>query len=135
MTFVNDLGQPVNLTPAPADTKYARDAKERDELMTAETIAELAYECERRWEKIIGDAPRPDWDELDEARKLQLIAGVVWMLSHSSASLAQQHDHWRAQTGKGDTSSEGNALPYDDIPWAQQIKARLWRHLCHAIVG
>jgi hypothetical protein len=144
MTFINDLNEPVNLVPDATDAakaaraKAEKDQNDRNEFQTAEAIAELTYESERTWEKIIGDPPRPAWDELAADRQKQRIDDVVWMLSHASASVAQQHDAWRARKMSQpvpSTVSANAADQFDNLSWAQQRKAWIARHLAHAIVG
>jgi hypothetical protein len=141
--FVNAKGEKVEFSgddPAPLD-----DTK--DELwpnMSVANIARIGWAAHREWERIIGEQPKPEWDDLPQERRNELHDSVVWILNHSASSIAQQHNAWRAVRATGGwTDGERdmvqktlpNMVPFDELPWSQQRKAWLWRHIVHAMVG
>ena len=104
--------------------------------MSVDNIARIGWATHREWEKIIGEQPKPEWNDLPQERRNELHDSVAWILNHSAASIAQQHDAWRAvRTTKPSSDEHQNMVPFDELPWSQQRKAWLWRHIVHAIVG
>jgi hypothetical protein len=99
-----------------------------------DTISELGWQAHKAWERIIGEQPKQDWRDLSDEQKESVRYGVRWLIEHPTSSLAVQHDAWRARTvGKGE--DHDNLIPFDELPFSQQMKARLWRHIIFAVLG
>ena len=142
--LINNDGMPVTFLPRPAKRDDVPEIPGA-ELRTLENLAELAYETCASWSLIAGDNPGPHWEQLDETQKQGIIDGVRFVVEKPFTSIADQHDNWRAwMAGRGwthgDTKTEPakthpNMVPFDELPWAQQRKANLFRHVIHAIIG
>ena len=102
-----------------------------------EVIAELGWQTHIAWEKIIGETEYPPWDLLPPALKAKTVESVKWLIEHPTSSIAAQHDAWRARMYADGTRSEPhpNMVPFDELPFSQQMKARLWRHVIFAVLG
>jgi hypothetical protein len=129
--FVNNEGDVVNFTGPDSPPPAAND---RDMYRTLDVITELGWECHRAWEKIIGEEYGCPWDELQNSHKDELRESVAWLINHPTSSVSTQHDAWRSRMVTIDPDHE-NLIPYDELPWPQQMKARLWRHVILAVVG
>lgn len=140
MSFVNDAGEPVAMAPGAALlTDKTRDG------VSIEDIAHLCHEMSRTWCAIIGEEAMPPWMECDDLAHQGTIEGVEYVINYPASSLAQQHDVWRARrAGEGWHYGEEkniakkvspNMIEFDKLPWAQQVKDRLFRHIVHAIIG
>jgi len=101
---------------------------------TLDVITELGWQCHLAWEKIIGEEPRRDWDDLPVDDKASLAESVMWLINHPSSSITAQHDAWRAKKISADPDHH-NLVPFDELPFPQQMKARLWRHIIFAVIG
>lgn len=129
--FVNNEGDAVNFTGPDAPPDAAND---RDMYRTLDVITELGWECHRAWEKIICEGRTKSWDDLDDNVREYLIESVKWLIDHPTASVSAQHDAWRSRAML-DGEDHPNLIPYDELPWSQQMKARLWRHVILAVIG
>ncbi len=109
-------------------------ANDRDMYRTLDVIAELGWECHRAWEKIIGESYECPWDELQNSHKDELRESVLWLINHPTASVSAQHDAWRSSMVTIDPD-HANLIPYHELPWPQQMKSRLWRHVILAVIG
>ena len=130
---------------SPAGRRLIEDATDREDFCQYEAIAELAYEAVRAWCTIIGDEPTPPWRSLSESARNSVIDGARFVIEKPHTSLADQHDNWRAARA-GDGWQYGatldrackwhpNMVPFDELPWVQQVKDRLFRHVVHAILA
>jgi len=128
MKFVNDKDEKAGPDAPP------KAANDRDLYQTLDVITELGWETHRAWEKIIGEDDTRSWDELYSDEKEELYSSVKWIIGHPTASVSAQHDAWRANMLLT-KPSHPNLVPYEELPWPQQMKARLWRHIILAIVG
>ncbi len=110
-------------------------ANDRDMYRTLDVITELGWQCHIAWEKIIGEQPRFDWDELNEDEREDLRESVSWLIENPTASISAQHDAWRGRHMLSGRRDHANLVPFDELPWPQQMKARLWRHVILAVIG
>ena len=118
---------------------------DRASVQTLDVIAELGWEAHRAWEKIIGEPPSLTWDQLSPDRKRDLLDSVRYLIDHPITSVSTQHDHWRAtRASQGWQAGEDrdvaqklhpNMVSFDELPFSQQMKARLWRHIVFAVIG
>ena len=102
-----------------------------------DVIAELGWQSHIAWERIIGEQPKPDWSALSPGQKVAIVDSVRWLIEHPTVSVAAQHDAWRARrmgSAIGD-DFHPNMVEFNDLPFSQQMKARLWRHIIFAVLG
>jgi hypothetical protein len=99
-----------------------------------DVIAELGWQSHIAWERIIGEQPKPDWSALSPGQKVAIIESINWLIDHPTSSVAAQHDAWRARLA-GEDRDHQNMVPFDELPFSQQMKARLWRHIIFAVLG
>jgi len=130
--FLNDKNESVRFTDPTEQPKEA--ANDREMYQTLEVMAELGWECHRAWESIIGEKWTTPWEELLATQKDEIIESVKWLASHPTSSISAQHDAWRARMVIADPHHQ-NLVPFDDLPFSQQMKARLWRHIIFAVAG
>jgi|SRR5580704_16471371 hypothetical protein len=102
-----------------------------------DVIAELGWQAHIAWERIIGEQPKPDWSALSPGQKVAIVESVRWLIEHPTSSVAAQHDAWRARkTGAIPLDDfHPNMVTFDELPFSQQMKARLWRHIIFAVLG
>ena len=112
------------------ETDQSQD--DRATYQTIDVVAEMAWETHRAWEKIIGEPEYPPWEFLPPGHKAKVLASVTWLIDHPTSSLIAQHDAWRASLFG---EPHDNAVPVDELPFSQQMKARLWRHIIFAVLG
>ncbi len=130
--WIKDNNESVRFTGPTEQPKEA--ANDRELYQTLDVMAELGYECHRAWESIIGEKRPPPWEELRATEKDEIIESVKWLASHPTSSISAQHDAWRARMVVIDPDHP-NLVPFDELPFSQQMKARLWRHIIFAIAG
>ena len=111
--------------------------QDRDQFNKLDVIAELGWQSHIAWERIIGEQPKPDWSALSPGQKVAIVDSVRWLMEHPTSSISVQHDAWRARMYDDGTRSEPhqNMVPFDELPFSQQMKARLWRHIIFAVLG
>jgi hypothetical protein len=100
-----------------------------------DVIAELGWQAHIAWERIIGEQPKPDYNNLSNEHKDAVCRGVQWIVEHPTSSIATQHDAWRSRMASGGIDDHPNMVPFDELPFSQQMKARLWRHVVFAVLG
>lgn len=105
---------------------------QRIELQSIEVICAIGDAAVLELESWLGeDEPLgyTDW------RKHDLEAGVRFILDNPSATLASQHEAWKERNRARLKPDDPRLVPFDQLPFGQQLKARLWRHIVHAIIG
>jgi hypothetical protein len=102
-----------------------------------DVIAELGWQTHIAWERIIGEQPKKQWCDLSTDEVMRLEESVHWLMEHPTSSVAAQHDAWRARMASGGliNHEHPNMIPFDELPFSQQMKARLWRHIIFAVLG
>jgi hypothetical protein len=102
-----------------------------------DVIAEIGWQTHIAWERIIGEQPKPDWSALSPGQKVAIVESVRWLIEHPTSSIAAQHDAWRARMASGGliNHEHPNMVQFDELPFSQQMKARLWRHIIFAVLG
>lgn len=106
----------------------------KDEIATLETICAVGDMAVLALEDILGEDQGP-YQSMTPERKVELAAGVQFILDHPAAPLAAQHDAWLARNTHRLAPDDPRRVPFDQLPFGQQLKARLWRHITHAVVG
>jgi hypothetical protein len=116
------------------DTPVA--ANDRDLLTTVDVISELCWKTHRAWETVIGEDGDflIDFNDMEEFEKDSIRESVKWFIAHPTASLSQEHEAWCARKEKTEPDHP-NIASYDDLPFSQQVKIRLWRHTILAVIG
>lgn len=110
-------------------------ADERELLQQIDVIAEIGYEAVRTLEAIAGEQSSLPWCDLSAERLDELESGVRFILKNPAAPLSAQHDWWLARNKGRLSKDDPRLVPFDSLPFGQQLKARLWRHVVHAIIG
>jgi len=62
-------------------------------------------------------------------------AGVQFILDHPASPLSDQHAAWLERNAGRLAADDPRRVPFDQLPFGMQLKARLWRHIVHAVVG
>lgn len=137
--WINDKGEGVQF----GGGKPQED--DRAQFQRLEFIAELGWQAHIAWERIIGEIPKPDWRNLSSDQRSVLLQGVQWLIENPTSSISVQHDAWCAsKAGNGWEYGEKKDLSrkihpnmtcFDDLPFSQQMKARLWRHIIFAVLS
>ena len=120
-----------------AEQPAANEADERAELQSLDVICAIGDAAIRQLEEILGFPEQPSLPYLEapKERQEEIEAGVRFILDKPSSSLAQQHDAWRARNVHRLDKDDPRLVKFDQLPFGMQLKARLWRHIVHAIVG
>jgi hypothetical protein len=128
--WINDKGEGVAFG---GGTEAAPD--DRQNFQRLDVIAELGWQAHIAWERIIGEQSKPDWSALSNLQQRTIADSVRWLVDHPTSSVAAQHDAWRARKTFDEYKDHPNMVPFDDLPFSQQMKARLWRHIIFAVLG
>lgn len=126
MSFTND--------PAAAKEAEYRD-EERAQYATPENIARVGYEAVAALEDTFGAPDYLSWNELAPERQADYIAGVNYIFDHPNAPVSAQHDAWLARNSHRLAPDDPRRKTYAELTYGQQVKAALWRHICHAFGG
>ncbi len=108
------------------------EADDRAKWQTIQVVSGLAWQVHASWESIIGEDDNENFPDDDELKKV--IDSVQWLIDHPSATMAQQHNRWRSIKAMDDPDHP-NLVPFEELPFAQQMKARLFRHIVLAVLG
>ena len=137
MAFLNNRGELVNLAPATPEAAAAAQeaAEEKAELQSLDVICAIGDAAIRQLEELLGEQPSTPYLEAPKERQAEIEAGVKFILDKSASSLANQHDAWRARNVGRLEPDDPRLVKFDELPFGMQLKARLWWHICHAIVG
>lgn len=112
------------------------EAVRKDELQSIETICEIGDGALQALEMILGARDVPDiYPGCGSERARDLEAGVRFILDNPAATLAAQHEAWKERNRVRLAPDDPRLAPFDQLPFGQQLKARLWRHIVHAIIG
>jgi hypothetical protein len=97
----------------------------------------MVWDTHRAWENNIGESiDYRFFGELEEDEQNNIASSVRWLVEHPTASISAQHDAWRERVSQiPDYEDHPNLKPFDELPFAQQMKARLWRHVVLAMIG
>lgn len=99
-----------------------------------DVIAEIGYEAVRTQEYIAGEQA-PAWCDLDAHRVVEIEEGVQFIVDNPNLPLSAQHDAWIERNRNRLAEDDPRLVPFDRLPFGMQLKARLWRHVVHAIIG
>lgn len=111
------------------------EAEERAELQSLDVICAIGDAAVRALEEVLGEQPAIPYLEAPKDRQAEIEAGVQFILDRPSSSLADQHDAWRARNVHRLDKDDPRLVKFYYLPFGQQLKARIWRHIVHAIVG
>lgn len=121
------------------------DPDDRETVATLEGVCRIGWAAHTAWEWYIGEIANPEWIYLDPEKQREVADSVLWLKDHPTSSVAAQHDAWRAiKAAKGWQFGEDkdarakthpNMVPFDELPFSQQMKAKLWRHITFSILG
>lgn len=122
----------VDFLGAAVASEGSHEETEQEKFVNLESIAAVGWEALRAWGAVIGEAPWLTWERLTDDAKRECIDNVSYILDHPHSSISMQHDNWRARQAALGRPDVG---PFDSLPFSQQVKAKIWRHIVHAIVG
>lgn len=105
---------------------------QRIELQSIEVICAIGDAAVCELEDWLGE---PVSEHENAERMADLEAGVRFILDNPSATLAAQHEAWKERNRARLKPDDHRLVPFDQLPFGQQLKARLWRHIVHAIIG
>jgi hypothetical protein len=108
---------------------------EREELQSIETICEIGDAAVQVLECSLGEETADIYPGCAPPRARDVEAGVRFILDNPAAPLAAQHDAWIARNRARLGTDDPRLVPFEQLPFGQQLKARLWRHIVHAIIG
>lgn len=107
--------------------------------LTLEQIASIVHEANRRLRLVLGQAPGPHWQEMDERNQSATMNGVTRALE--GASPEELHTEWLSfRSAQGwvwgaikDTTRKKHPcmLPWAELPEHERMKTDLF----HAMVG
>lgn len=106
-----------------------------EEIQSLEMICEIGDAAVRALEAALGEQPCIPYPEASADRQSELEAGVQYILGNAASPLSAQHDAWRARNFGRLRLDDPRLVPFDKLPPGLQLKARLWRHIVHAVVG
>jgi hypothetical protein len=115
------------------DTETEQDGNA--ELQSLEVICAIGDAAVRALEEMLGEQPSIPYDEAAKERQAEIEAGVRFILDKPASSYAAQHDAWRARNVQRLDRDDPRLVKFDQLPFGQQLKARLWRHIVHAVIG
>jgi RyR domain len=113
---------------------------------TAEDIASVIHDANRRLQIIRGDPePSPPWDEAPEYQARQCIDGVIEVLRDPALTPAGSHEKWNermladgwsyGEVKDPEAKTHPCLLPFEELPWEQQQKDRLFIAIVRALSG
>ena len=112
--------------------------------MRIKDIARVCHEANRAYCEVLNDHTQPVWAFAPQWQKDSAIEGVRFHIMNPDASDAASHENWLAQKhDEGwaygpvkDPSIKQHPcmLPFDQLPGEQQVKDRLFRSICHALI-
>jgi hypothetical protein len=108
-----------------------------------EICARAAHEANRGYRASIGEDPGPGWDDAPGWMRSSALNGVVGALGGNSPE--QSHLSWleeKRRTGwkygpvkDPDTKEHPCFLPYDELPFEQRVKDRLFVSVVRAVAS
>ena len=108
---------------------------------TIEQIATIVHDALRRYSEVRGEGLKPQWEDIDPARKITTLNGVKFHFSEPDATPAEAHQFWmdeKIKTGwrfgvaySDSEKTHPHLLPFYSLPPDQRLKA----HLIKAIVN
>ena len=101
------------------------------ELQSLETICEIGSAAVDALEEILGE----DEGDASVYKAEDVEAGVKFIVDNPAAPLAAQHQAWIERNRARLKPDDPRLVPYEQLPFGMQLKARLWRHIVHAIIG
>lgn len=110
-------------------SEYRNEA--RAQYSTPENVARVGYEAVRAIERTFGSDPGP-WESLSVGKQADYIAGVNYIFDHASAPVDAQHAAWLARNAHRLAQNDPRRQPWESLDYGQQLKAVIWRHICHA---
>lgn len=128
------------MTSFTTDPQAAKTAEYREEerahYQDAELIARVGHAAIQALEEFdVGQSALPRWDQLPPETRQELVAGVQYIFDHPNAPVSAQHDAWLARNAHRLAPDDPRRKAYADLTYGQQLKAALWRHICHAFAG
>jgi hypothetical protein len=110
-----------------------------------DVIARVAHEGNRAWCIAHGDLSQPRWEDAPDWQVRSAIDGVRFHRANPDAGDNASHDAWMAhkiadgwvygETKDPDAKTHPCLVPFDQLPFEQQAKDRLFRSIVHALAA
>src|SRR5215813_328486 len=94
----------------------------RGELQSIEVICEIGCAAVEALEGILGETE----GEASSDKADDIEAGVRFIIDNPAAPLAAQHEAWIERNRGRLAADDPRLVPYDQLPFGMQLKARLW---------
>lgn len=111
--------------------------------LTNEQIAQVCYETNRAYCKILGDFSQPAWEDAPDWQKQSAINGVDFRVNNPYADPSASHENWRkVKEEEGwvygpiknpDKKEHPCMVPYGDLSPEQQAKDELFTAVVEAL--
>lgn len=112
---------------------------------TIEQIARVCHEANRGWCEASGDLSQKSWDAAEPWQRESAIAGVRYALANPDAPDSAQHDAWSADklrdgwvygaTKDAVAKTHPCLVPFEELPYQQQAKDRLFKAVVRALAA
>lgn len=107
-------------------------------------IARVCHEANRAWCLTQGDNSQVPFDEAPQWQRDSAIDGVMFHINNPDADANASHDNWMAEKVRlgwvygavkdAEAKTHPCMVPFEELPWDQQVKDRLLRAIVHACV-
>jgi RyR domain len=105
-------------------------------MMNLEEVAKICHEANKALCEYLGDDSQPSWADAPLWQKNSIIMGIDFHMKNPDAGPAASHEAWLKEKEnqgwirgpKKDPSKREHPcmVPYDELPWEQQIKDKLF---------
>jgi hypothetical protein len=113
--------------------------------MNIPRIAKVCHEVNKAYCESLGDDSQKSWEEAEPWQRTSAIKGVEFVLANPEAPASANHDSWLAEkqaTGwkygpvkDAELKEHPCMLPYEELPFEQQVKDALFRAVVLSFVG
>lgn len=107
-------------------------------------IAQVCHEANRALCMTQGDMSQPPWTDAPEWQKESALNGVQFHYEHPDAKPEHSHENWLAEklaagwkygpVKDPDKLEHPCCVPFEELPYPQQAKDRLFIAICHALI-
>lgn len=130
--LINALREP----PLPIQPSCGEDIDEQ-------IVAAVAHEVNRAYCRTTGDESQPTWADAPDWQRGSAVNGVRFHRANPQAGDSASHDNWMAEklaagwthgpVKDADLKIHPCILPFEELPFEQQLKDRLFRAVVHAL--
>lgn len=112
-------------------------------MLTAEAIAAICHDANRRYCLALGDTSQPTWEDAPAWQKESAIQGVRFHQSNPNAGPRGSHESWcrhkladgwrHGPTKDPEAKTHPCLVPFEQLPPGQQLKDHLFVAIVHAL--